>query len=228
MDNGFEQAYERFMENQLAKSNGERKRRLLKGHGHVEKLFLQNVWWPAFGQFDRLQAEWEVLDLRGGYRYLDFAYMQAPLLVAIEIEGFGPHLKIASRWTFADSHLRAAYLQLEGWRVFRFAYDTVNEQPQQCQRILWQLMGKWTGLQGGNEAAAYSPGEKAIIRLAIRTQSSVTPKHVCAEAGVCDRTARRWLQSLVDKGTLRAARGKQRVRAYELCIEQAERFIGKL
>lgn len=40
------QAHEAFMSRHLAARSGERLGRLKRGHGHAEKLFLHNVWWP--------------------------------------------------------------------------------------------------------------------------------------------------------------------------------------
>ena len=116
MSGSFEREYESFMKRQIEESAGERRRRLAEEEHFAEKLFLREVWWPLFGSFDRLHAEWEVADLRRGYRYLDFAYLAPPLRLDLEIEGFGPHAKYADRRKFEDDHLRAAYLQAGGGR----------------------------------------------------------------------------------------------------------------
>jgi hypothetical protein len=50
----FEEAHAQFMKTHLEKRKGERLRRLQEGHGHAEKLFLENVWWPTFRQFNHL------------------------------------------------------------------------------------------------------------------------------------------------------------------------------
>ncbi|MBP1965889.1 hypothetical protein J2Z65_005134 [Paenibacillus aceris] len=53
----FEQAHHKFLEGHLGRRTGERKGRLVRGHNFAEKLLLQNVWWPLFGNFDNLHSE---------------------------------------------------------------------------------------------------------------------------------------------------------------------------
>lgn len=64
------------MQLQLQTRSGESQRRLQDGHGHAEKLFLEQVWWPAVGRFDFLHAEYPISDFKDGDRYLDFAYIR--------------------------------------------------------------------------------------------------------------------------------------------------------
>jgi hypothetical protein len=48
----FEEAYIRYIEKHSKGRRGERLRRLKEGKGHTIKLFLEYVWWPAFGNFE--------------------------------------------------------------------------------------------------------------------------------------------------------------------------------
>jgi len=222
----FESELKTYLERQVAESAGERRRRLTEAKRHAEDLFLQHVWWPLFGTFERLHAEWEVPDFRQGYRYLDFAYLLPPLRIAIEIEGFGPHAKHADRRKFEDDHVRAAFLQAEGWKVLRFSYDTVKDQPQVCQQILTLLLGKWSGV-GAERPISLSDAEKAIVRLAVRSQLPITPTDVSKGLGVCTTTARRRLHAMKERGLLRvAAGGGKRARAFALREENERLFRG--
>jgi hypothetical protein len=56
----FEWLYASFIANHAALRSGERKGRLLRGHAYAEKLFLQQVWAPLFGNFDNLHPEYEI------------------------------------------------------------------------------------------------------------------------------------------------------------------------
>ncbi|MBB6731196.1 hypothetical protein [Cohnella zeiphila] len=67
-DAAFELAYSQMMENALAMSRGERKRRLLEKHGHAEKMLAARVLWPALGSLEGLHPEFEIQDLRSGNR----------------------------------------------------------------------------------------------------------------------------------------------------------------
>jgi hypothetical protein len=221
MDSAFEKAYEEFMREQIAASNGERMRRLTEVDRFAEKLLLENVWWPAFKNFKNLHAEYEVIDIRGGYRYLDYAWILPLVYVDLEVEGYGPHMK--NRRVFEDDHLRSDFLQVEGWKVIRLSIDTVKDNPKVCQQLLLQLAGKW---MGSSPAPAFTDQEKAVIRLAVRRQVPITIGEVCAMAAVNEKTAKRWFQSLVTKGAFRPARGVERIRSYELCVERHELFLG--
>jgi len=71
MSDQLARAYEEWMSKLRAASKGERKRRLSVATNHAEKMFIKQVWWPAFGHFSNLQAEYEVKDFKDGWRYLD-------------------------------------------------------------------------------------------------------------------------------------------------------------
>ncbi|WP_309121736.1 DUF559 domain-containing protein [Paenibacillus sp.] len=225
MADRFDQELAGYAKRQVEESAGERRRRLTETKRHAEELFLRNVWWPMFGNFDRLHAEWEVPDFRQGFRYLDFAYMLPPLRIAIEIEGIGPHAKHADRRKFEDDHVRAAFLQAEGWKVIRFSYDTVNERPQLCRQILTLLIGKWSDI-GNEDRLALTEREKAIIRLAVGRQRPITPGEVSESFDICVHTARRRLRELTAKGVFRVASGSSRARAYALRSEHERLFRG--
>ncbi|WP_261303298.1 hypothetical protein [Paenibacillus andongensis] len=79
----FDASYEKFMHLQMKTRSGESLRRLQEGHGHAEKLFLEQVWWPAVGRFDFLHAEYQVSDFKDGDRYLDFAFIFAGLIWSV-------------------------------------------------------------------------------------------------------------------------------------------------
>lgn len=213
----FDDAYKEYMDWHQQKRKGERLRRLQEGHGHAEKLFLENVWWPAFGQFNYLHPEYEVSDFKDGSRYLDFAYIRRSFLVAIEIDGFGPHARNLNRWQFADQLHRQNHLMIDGWKVIRFAYDEVNEKPRNCQQTLQQLFGRWLG--DGTSVAEATFMEKEVVRLALRLTRAITPKDVCDCLGIERRYAGRLLQGLVRKGWLQTESGKDRIRSYRLILE---------
>lgn len=117
VQNAYENAYETFIRCHKLGRAGESLRRLEEGHGYAEKLFLEQVWWPAIGHFDDLIPEYQVTDYKGGSRFLDFAWMRSPYRICIEIDGYGPHLKDSSRWQYADQLQRQNDLVLDDWIV---------------------------------------------------------------------------------------------------------------
>ncbi|MFC5702545.1 DNA-binding response regulator [Cohnella faecalis] len=196
----FEAAYERMLHNALKTSGEERKRRLLKKHSHLEKLFLFNVWWPAMGNLDNLHPEYEIRDFKEGTRFLDYTYIPNSIFsLAIELDGFGPHWRDLSRWQFADNLMRQNHLLIDGWKLLRFAYDDVNEKPRICQQTLLMAMSKWGQ---GKEALVLNVYERAIIQFSLKQSVDLTPKRVSEGLGINIKTAIRNLQSLSKKGFL--------------------------
>jgi hypothetical protein len=61
--NEFEDCYREFLAFHEQNRSGERRGRLVRGHGFAEKLLLQNVWWPVFGTFRNLHPESDFIRL---------------------------------------------------------------------------------------------------------------------------------------------------------------------
>jgi very-short-patch-repair endonuclease len=210
----FEKDYDLFMQDHLKHQSGESKRRLKEGHGHAEKLFLEKVWWPSFGNFLHLHPEFEVQDFKDGYRFLDFAYILPSFRACFEIDGYGPHWRDANRRQFADHLTRQNHLIIDGWKVIRFAYDEVNERPRHCQQIIQQLMGRWLGEMKASEYL--TSDEKEIMRLAARTAKPITPGEASAKLKICRKTAQKLLHQLAEKHIFNKIGGSVRTRAFQL------------
>lgn len=210
----FEIAHQIWIQQQAEQRSGESLRRLREGHGHAEKLFLRNVWWPSFGHFHHLFAEYGVTDFKDGMRYLDFAYIVSCIMLAIEIDGFSAHSRDLNRWQFSDQLRRQNDLVIDGWRILRFSYDDVQHHPKLCQLKIQQFMGRWTGHE--QTVAELTWIEKEVVRFAIRKAKPVTPNELCAHLNVESKYARKLLRSLVEKKWLKARSGDKRIRSYEV------------
>lgn len=197
----FEAAYTALMERYIKNSKGERKRKLQKGLEHAQRLFLQNVWWPAFGNFHNLSPEFEIRDFKDGWRYLDFAWLIGSCKVAIEINGYGPHWRSIDRWKFSDNLNRQNHLVLDDWKVLRFSYDEINEHPKRCQQLLLQAIGKWGGLKSVPSAIT-SPVDRAIINYSEKINQPFTAAYAAAVLGWSKPTIARHLKKLVQQGIL--------------------------
>ena len=219
----FEEAYEAFIQRHTDKGSKSRLLQLKEGHGHAEKLFLLKVWWPAFGNFDNLYPEYEVVDFKDGKRYLDFAYIRAFIKIVFEIDGYGPHWQNMSRRKFADDRMRQNHLVIDGWIVIRFAYDDVAENPRQCQQVLQQLMGRW--MDSRFSGLELDHVEKEIIRIGIRTDGIMKFKDIRSHLGVSEKTTRKILKGMIDKNVLRPASGKHRIHSYELIPGKIDRLF---
>lgn len=211
---GFEEEYQTFMNDHLQARTGERLRRLQEGHGHAERMFLKQVWWPLFYHFRYLHPEYEVNDFKDGKRYLDFAYIRPVIRICFEIDGYGPHLMNISRWQFSDSLERQNQLVIDGWTVIRFSYDQVKEKPRRCQQVVQQMIGRRLGDEMDQTSLSFV--EKEVLRLAIRKGEAISPIEVEKYLKLSDKTVKKILYQLVDKKLLIPASGTMRIRSYRL------------
>jgi hypothetical protein len=212
----FEEEYQLFLDAHLQARKGERRRRLKEGHGRAEVMFLKQVWWPVFHNFEHLHPEYEVDDFKDGKRYLDFAYIRPAMKICFEIDGYGPHVKNISRWQFSDQLERQNQLIIDGWTVIRFSYDQVMEQPRRCQQITQQLIGRMLGKELDYLSLSYT--EKEVLRFAMKKGGSFTPGEIRHLLNLTDKTVKKILIELVRKKFLYPAAGKQRIRSYRLGV----------
>jgi len=209
----FDLAYRQFLAYHTARRKGERLRRLREGHGHAERLFLETVWWPAFGNLRHLHPEYEIVDYDGRPRYLDFAYIRGSLRLAVEVDGYGPHVSRIDRHEFIRQLRRQNHLVIDGWAVLRFSFDEVLDHARACQQVLQQFMGRWSddGAHAGLNAL-----ERAVVQFAGASTGRVTPKQIRQHLGVGKHKAAKVIRRLVDLGWLEPASGRQRIRSYRL------------
>ena len=210
----FEEEYQAFIKAHLQGRTGERLRRLQEGHGHAEKMFLKQVWWPLFYHFRYLHPEYEVDDFKDGNRYLDFAYIRPAIRICFEIDGYGPHQRNISRWQFSNNLERQNQLVIDGWTVIRFSYDQVQEQPRQCQQIVQQVIGRWLGDELDQTSLSFV--EKEVLRLAIRKGVVISRMEVEQYLKLSDKTVKKVLTQLVDKKMLIPVSGTMKIRFYRL------------
>jgi len=214
----FDTVYSKFLDYHRTNRTGERLRRLQEGHGHAEKLFLEQVWWPAFHHLNYLHPEYEVSDFKEGKRYIDFAYIHSYLKLALEIDGYGPHSRNQSRYQFSDQLRRQNHLMIDNWRILRFSYDDIVEKPRLCQQEIQQFMGRWLGEE--NQVDPATCIEKEIVRHAIRICRPITASDVCKLLSIENKYARKLLSNLVNKRWLEPLNpDKKRIHAYILDIE---------
>ncbi|TVX98286.1 helix-turn-helix domain-containing protein [Cohnella terricola] len=215
-DPKFEFAYEKWLDKHIKMDSGERKRKLAKGIGYAQKMFLFKIWWPLFRNLNEMIPEFEVRDFKDGYRYLDFAWQLNMANVAIEIDGFGPHWRNVDRWQFADHLRRQNDLILDDWIVLRFSYDEIMEHPRKCQQTIMQAKGKW-GHVPHPPSSANDPIDRAILDYAAHADGPFSPAEAAERLGWNRVTIVRRAKDLSAAGKLiPAVPGKQRNRRYIL------------
>jgi len=204
----------------LKESNGDRRlqleRRLNeeKSDGEsAEKLFLRNVWWPVYETLEDVIPEFEVMDGLGKVRSLDHAIVRYPKLVDLEVDGYGPHQKNASRWTFADDRRRDAGLRLIGWDILRFAYSDVKENPSACQYLLKAWMARYEPLTREEEWTMH------VVRLGTY-HSEFTLADVMQVLRVSEHLARAHLRTMMARRiVIQTNKGMKRIHCYSISEE---------
>jgi very-short-patch-repair endonuclease len=221
----FQVVYEEFMRTQLQQSKGERRRRLQNGLGFAEKLYLESIWYPAIGNFKNLHAEYEITDYKDGSRFLDFAYLEKPHRICIEVDGFGPHYRDINRYGVIDRSFRQNDLIMDKWLVFRFPVDAIKEQPRRCQQYLQQMMGKlYSGIQSN---ITLSFAEKEVLRYSCQLQQmneTITVNSISRGLHKSTRQAWTLLKRLEEKKLLLPASGKVRVTSYIVNPEISQQY----
>ncbi|TLS52951.1 DNA-binding response regulator [Paenibacillus antri] len=220
----FEEQFEAWHRGHVEASAGERRRRLKEKYGDAEKLFLRNVWFPAFKSLDGLFPEHEVLDAEGKTRFMDHAYIAPGFLWGFEVDGYGPHLRDIDRRQFADERRRDVSLKALGWRIARFAFDDVNEKPWVCRRLLEMILG---GSAKEREGNAESFSKDRVIRHAMALGGTISIREARGLLGQSDKPTLALLRALVRDGLLEpCSEGAQRVHRYRLRKEALAEYWG--
>jgi len=212
----FQERYEHFLKHHTENRSGERLGRLIRGHGHAEKLFLQSVWFPLFGNFEHLHPEYEILDWRGRSYFADFVWSKNGIKILIEIKGFATHVRDMDRQKYSNELNRETFLTAMGYSVISFSYDNVEQQPELSISLLRMVLSRFQA----NAVSLSRPlaDEKEVLRLAFQLSRAIRVKDIMNHFQVADKTARLLLKRLCDKGHLRSCRTEktQRVHHYEL------------
>ena len=210
----FEAMHEQWLMSHLKRRSGERKSRLQRGHGHGERLFLKQVWWPLFGHFHHLHPEYEAADWRGQPYFIDFAWIRGRCKFAFEIKGYGPHVQNTDRTRYRRELNRETFLQTLGFRVVSIPYDDLKESPEITMFLLKSLLAPY--ITSGD--SSFSPVEREVLRFAMLAGRPIKPIEIAQELSLNHRTAVKILKRLCDKGKLEpVTRGESgRISRYEL------------
>ncbi|RKP45878.1 hypothetical protein D7Z26_25360 [Cohnella endophytica] len=200
----FEKSHAEFIQQHLERRSGERRGRLERGHAHGEKVFLQNIWWAMYGNFDGLHPEYEIVDWRGKSYFADFMLKIGYLKFIMEIKGFNNHIKEMDRQSFCNDTNRELYLQGLGYRLYSFAYDNIANHPDQCISLLRMNLSLYH--PSPSPVSRVLLIEREVIRFALSLSRNIRPIDVERYFELNHRTSVQWLSRLVDKGWLRPVR----------------------
>lgn len=197
----FEEVYRLWLESHRKRRSGERKDRLVRGHGHGEQLFLRNVWWPLRSSLDDLHPEYEIADWRGRSYFADFAWLTEAVKLIIKIKGYGPHVRDMDRTMYSRELNREVFLQALGYRVISLSYDDVERQPEISIMLLRMFLSRF---EAPRQTSLPTLALKSTLLQAAQWGKPIRPKDVEGQLGVNHRTAVRYLQQLCRLGWLRA------------------------
>ncbi|AIQ67709.1 hypothetical protein [Paenibacillus graminis] len=209
---GFQEAYSTWIKYHIGRRKGERRDRLERGHGHGERMFLEQVWWPLMGSLQNLHPEYEVADWRGRPYYVDLVWKPGQVKFAFEVKGYGPHVQNMDRTRYRQELNRETFLQIAGYRVVSIPYDDLEGSPQLTISLIRSLVAPFIG--GINAVGQFTRLEREMIRLAVSRDGMIRPVDLGKELGINLRTVRNTLQALCAKGRLRPVPTKSGSRVY--------------
>jgi hypothetical protein len=210
----FNEVYEEWLHGQIEEEKNPRRRELLRkglGHGTIE--FLRSIWFPAIGNLEHLFPEYEVRDMRNGYRYLDLAYMPGGSKGCIEIHGYRSHARDVEAGRFKDLCMKQALLVLDDWLFLPIAYLSIREDPGVCKQLAFSFVGKFLSSAVPIEL---NWAEAETLRFARRLMRPFKPRELSVHLRLTERHTRSVLRNLVNKKLLVVASGDQRYRTYRL------------
>lgn len=211
----FHNAYEEFLNQRIQTDRSRSKERMELGLQHAEKIFLENVWWPAFRNLKGLHPQYEIRDFKDGRRYIDFAFIQAHFRIAIEIDGMGPHWREISQEKFSDHCRRQNHLVIDGWHVLRFTYKDVQHSPRLCQQTIQQLLGRLAG-DASRTLSKLSLTDREIVRFALSRARPVSVTEIATHVQLKKHATIQHLKQLCDTNWLEPANGSLRIHAYRI------------
>jgi len=214
-NNEFEREWNCWIEKHRSESSPERLRRLGESM-HLEKKFVENIWWPAFRTLEHLYPEYEVKDYNDGRRFIDLAYKPERIRIGFEADGFFAHIKNIDRWEYADNQLRDMHLIADGWTIVHLSYDIIMYRPRQAQQLVRQIV--WSR-EGRPVASNLSPAEREAVRYG-RNGGPVSPAALAAHLGICSKTARKLLRQLAMKQIFRPARTDWKIAKYYVLTQK--------
>src|SRR5690606_30663896 len=103
----------------------------------------------------------------------------------------------------ADERKRTAFLLGMGWHICPFAYDDLEDDPEQCRFLLQLVMGRFLGSTRHLDKTALR--EKEALRYMISQPGPIHAQDLAHAFGISRQTARRILLQLRSKEWIQPA-----------------------
>ena len=111
---------------------------------YAEDIFME-LFCDTFGadKSQYLSPQYPFVDIYGNYRYIDFALESENIKIAIEIDGETYHNpKKVSNDKYYDDLLKQNSLVFNNWKVYRWVYNQLKNQPEKVKDQLLQFLGE--------------------------------------------------------------------------------------
>ncbi|NLI59014.1 MAG: DEAD/DEAH box helicase, partial [Clostridium sp.] len=116
----------------------------MRPHPHLKYDFME-LFCDTFGadKSQYLSPQYPFVDIYGNYRYIDFALESENIKIAIEIDGETYHNpKKVSNDKYYDDLLKQNSLVFNNWKVYRWVYNQLKNQPEKVKDQLLQFLGE--------------------------------------------------------------------------------------
>ena len=150
---------------------------------HAEDLFIElfcDIFGPEKSQY--LFVQYPFVDIYGNSRFIDFALESSGEKIAIEIDGESYHNpKYISKNKYYDDLLKQNSLIFNEWKLYRWAYAQLNNQPEKVKDELLTFLGEIPMLKIIDD---YLPKQKGkIIELKEHQQEAILNLNEMREKG---------------------------------------------
>lgn len=213
----FDDAFNAWQQADIASEKNPRRCELLKkGLNYSTIAFLRNIWYPTIGNFNDLYPEYEVRDLDNKYRYLDLAYMPGGVKGCIEIQDYRSHARDIESERFKDLCMKQSALVLDDWLFLPIAYLSIRDDPAVCKKLILSFVGKFLSININPMKNELNWAEAESLRFARGLIRPFEAKELALHLNLSENRTRVLLRSLVSKGFILVASGKQRYRTFIL------------
>lgn len=209
----FEEAFDRFLQEQRSSAKGSRRERLDKV-GAGEKLLLKEIIWPIFKSFDGFHLEYEILGVNGVKLYLDV--FNSSLGIVSECDGFVVHAETITRDRFMFERMRIRSMAMQGLIYVPFSYDELDKKPDVCRSFMYELLGRLATAPAA-ELMKLSAQERELLRYVRTLNRAFNLRDVAQCLQQSPMTNKKYVARLVNKMLVRPKEAQnQRHHYYEL------------
>ncbi|TVX95504.1 hypothetical protein [Cohnella terricola] len=210
---GFEQEFERYLEDQKKAASGQRAEMLERNLAGTKLLF-ENLLLPVFGKFDGMEMEYEMNGLSGAKIYSDVGFPR--IRTVFEEDHFVTHAEKITRDRFNFERARARSVAVHGFIYFPYSRDELEKKPDFCQRNLYELIGRIGSLAGTGfmQLPVY---EREVLRCALMHYKPFQLSDVSEWLTLKKETCRKVIRELERKELVDAVGGGS-VKCHEFLI----------